>query len=339
MHPSSLSASEQKVQGIELSINDLIYCKSFADRLQLPTNQKVKTHLLGGFMSHFKGRGMDFDESRMYQQGDDIRSIDWRVTARTGEAHTKIYREERERPVFVVMDQSPSMMFGSRNQFKSYLAAQLTSLIMWSSLSDGNRFGCLLFDQNHHKEFKPSSSRKPCLRILNYIVDNHNQQLERIYSGHQINTESNCNLSHTLKRTRQVSRPGSLIYLLSDCRQLDTEAQHHLVRLAQYNDVCILLIHDPIEMDLPPPGQYSITDGDNISLLDTRSQRTRERFHKAFENFQIHLQQVCIKHQIKLTALSTQKTMSQLIHDIMKIQSNDNHTHNKSILTPSHESN
>ncbi|MCO7222975.1 DUF58 domain-containing protein [Pleionea sp. CnH1-48] len=314
-HQDHKQHAQHKV-GIELSLEELLECKQVADLMQLPTHQKVKAHLLGGYISHFKGRGMDFDEARPYQQGDDIRSIDWRVTARTGEAHTKIYREEKERPVFVLLDQSPGMMFGTRTQFKSVLAANIASIIMWRSLADGNRFGAMLFDNDNHFEYKPASSRKNCLKVLNKIVENHNQQIDTLYSKRAPNDNEVAakSLVNTLARARYVARPGSLIFLISDFFNFNEEAEHHLVRLAQHNDVHLAQISDPIEKELPPPGRYTITDGKQRAIFDTYRNKTRKGFHDSYEAFSNNLQHLCNRHRMHLTQLTTSEHSKQIVN-------------------------
>jgi uncharacterized protein (DUF58 family) len=256
---------------------------------------------------------MDFDESRFYQMGDDIRSIDWRVTARTGEAHTKIYREERERPVFVIVDQSASMMFGSRQQFKSVLAAKIASTIMWRTLNDGNRFGALLFDGKNHVEHKPSSNRKNCLRALNSIVDVHNKQIARQYLSDQPVTEQTNPLTETLARARHIARPGSLIYVLSDFLSFDADCEHHLLRIAQNNDVNLIHVNDPLETELPPPGFYTITDGKNRSSFDSSSNKMRRAFKHHYQKQNTALKELCKKHRVKWFGVSTTDNVTSLM--------------------------
>ncbi len=312
-NPQKAPLKHSHKTGIVLALEELLECKRLADSLVLPTRQKVKTHLLGGFISHFKGRGMDFDEARPYPQGDDIRSIDWRVTARTGDAHTKIYREERERPVFVLLDQSAAMMFGSRQQFKSVQAAKLASVIMWKTLDDGNRFGALLFDEYNHFEYKPASSRKNCLRILNQIVQSHNAQINRIYNQSTQSASPVPSLANTLYRTRHVARPGSLIFILSDFRQLDETAEHHLLRLGQHSDINLLHVTDPIEQELPPPGHYTITDGKRRMTLDTRSKNTRHRFHDDFVKHSEYMKDFCTRNRLRWNQVNTTDNLNQLL--------------------------
>ncbi|WP_144393395.1 DUF58 domain-containing protein [Pleionea sediminis] len=312
-NPSKPPLKHQHQVGIELALEELLESKRFADNLELPTQQKVKTHLLGGFISHFKGRGMDFDEARLYQMGDDIRSIDWRVTARTGEAHTKIYREERERPVFVILDQSASMMFGSRQQFKSVLAAKLASIIMWKSLADGNRFGALIFDEFEHFENKPASTRKNCLRVLNKIVENHNQQIERLYVSPSSELPGDSGLSQTLKRTRKLARPGSLIFILSDFTQFDNDCENHLLRLSQHNEISLLQLSDPLEKDLPPSGNYTITNGKQRVAFNTQSRSFRKNFHEQFEQRASYLKNLSMKNRMRWSLVNTEDSLGQLL--------------------------
>lgn len=312
-NPARNMAHHAHQQGIELVLEELLACKQLADNLQLPTQQKVKTHLLGGFISHFKGRGMDFDEARPYQMGDDIRSIDWRVTARTGEAHTKIYREERERPVFVILDQSAGMMFGSRNQFKSVQAAKMAATIMWKTLADGNRFGALLFSEQAHYEHKPSSNRKNCLRVLNQIVTLHNEQIKRLYLSDETPDVHQVSLSSTLYRARHLARPGSLIFVLSDFQEFDAESEHHLLRLAQHNEVNLMQVFDPLEKELPPSGHYTITNGKQRAVMNTQSKRFRENYRMSFEQRTQHLKQLSLRHRARWHLLTTEQNLNQLL--------------------------
>ena len=150
---------QQPAHGVYAELADLIALRYGARNLQIGKRKRALSVLAGPNKSNFRGRGIDFEEVRGYQPGDDIRTIDWRVTARTGSAHTKLFREERERPVLLVVDQRNSMFFGSQHCFKSVLAAQLASLLAWSALNNGDRVGGLVFNDNQHREFRPRRSR------------------------------------------------------------------------------------------------------------------------------------------------------------------------------------
>ena len=146
--------------------------KSYSAAKNLPLNSNgIKARLSGNYLSAFKGRGMEFDEARPYQPGDDIRSIDWRVTARTGKTHTKLYREERERPVLLWVDYRRSMFFGTQNYFKSVLAAKTAALLAWSAAQHGDRLGGLIFSENIHQELRPQRGKAGTLHFIKKLCE------------------------------------------------------------------------------------------------------------------------------------------------------------------------
>ncbi|TQV71553.1 DUF58 domain-containing protein [Aliikangiella marina] len=316
--------------GIDLTLGQLIETRTKPIIHWLAPESHVKTNRVGGFRSRFKGRGMDFDESRLYQIGDDIRNIDWRVTARTGEAHTKLFKEERERPVFVVLDQMPSMFFGTAQVFKSLIASKIASQLMWNTLTNGDRFGALLFGETNHFEMKPSSNRRNCMRLLNRIVESYQQVLETTFSAAthknsgtttnnsaqadkraqadkhaQTNIDENNQLSNTLKRLQFLAKPGTLIHVISDFNQFDDDCQRHLSKLSQHADIHCILIKDPIESELPPPGLYGITDGFNKGLLNTKDSSLRDIYHNAFERKQNLVKDFALSHRGVFTCVDT----------------------------------
>ncbi|MDD5114985.1 MAG: DUF58 domain-containing protein, partial [Methylobacter sp.] len=143
---------------ISVSLKTLINLAGPAASLNLQP-ASIRSRQSGGYVSRFKGRGMEFDETRLYQPGDDIRSIDWRVTARTGKTHTKLFREERERPVFIAVDDRAAMHFATRGVFKSVLAAKLAGLLAWTAQHHGDRMGGQIFSDNSCRELKPQNGR------------------------------------------------------------------------------------------------------------------------------------------------------------------------------------
>ncbi|MGF1528710.1 MAG: DUF58 domain-containing protein, partial [Candidatus Competibacterales bacterium] len=155
-----------EAEGVIVGVDDLIELRQQAAAAALPRRQMAHSPRAGTVGSRFRGRGMDFQESRVYQPGDDIRTMDWRVTARTGRPHTKLYTEERERPVFCLVDFSPSMFFGSRRMFKSVAAAKLAALIAWATVAGGDRVGGFLFGGGEHLEFPPRGGRRGVLPLL-----------------------------------------------------------------------------------------------------------------------------------------------------------------------------
>ncbi|WP_196137828.1 DUF58 domain-containing protein [Aliikangiella sp. G2MR2-5] len=302
--------------GIDLTLGQLIETKTQPIIQWLAPESRVKTNRVGGFRSRFKGRGMDFDEVRLYQIGDDIRNIDWKVTARTGDAHTKLFKEERERPVFVVLDHMPSMFFGTRSVFKSILASKIAAQLMWNTLTNGDRFGTLIFSNDHHVEMKPSSNRRNCMRLLNRVVESHQQTLSRTFADDtriestpdkttENDADSGNPFADTLKRLQFLAKPGTLIHLVSDFYLFDEKCQRHLSKLSQHADVHCILIHDPIEQALPPAGLYGITDGVSDGLLDTSNGQLQKEYQQNFIQKVEQIKDFSLSHKGVFTLIDT----------------------------------
>lgn len=263
-------------RGAYVDLTELIGLRFAAGQLQLTRRNRALSVLAGPNKANFRGRGIDFEEVRSYQPGDDIRTIDWRVTARTGTAHTKLFREERERPVLIVVDQRSNLFFGSRHCCKSVLAAQLASLLAWSALANGDRVGGLIFNEQLHHEIRPRRNRKTVLALLSQI-DSCNRQLP-LPAG---DGDGEDRLADILGNLRRIVRPGSNVYLVSDFLGADTAAaREQLFRLAQHTEVTALSCTDPVETILPPPGRYAVTDGQRRAELNTADPKLRERYHR-----------------------------------------------------------
>jgi uncharacterized protein (DUF58 family) len=253
----------------------------------------------GDYLSPFKGRGMEFDESRLYQPGDDIRNLDWRVTARTGKPHTKLFREERERPVFVWVDLRRPMFFATRGCFKAVQAAKLAGLLAWSANQHGDRVGGVIFSEAAHHELKPQRGKTGVLRLINRLVQ-HPAWRERARGG----TEGG-DCGKALTRLRRVARPGSLIFLISDFRQLDDPALSQINVLGGSNELVLILVHDLLEQALPAVGYYRITDGDEELLVDTHDRDRVERYRRRYAAHVERLRQLARLHRGRLLICST----------------------------------
>src|SRR5690606_33934634 len=159
--------------GTSLGLTELLWYQRYTKVLDLTPQMAIQSKLAGTYLAKSKGRGMEFDEVRHYQPGDDVRTIDWRVTARTGKVHTKLFREEKERPVFILTDLGNSMRFGSGLLFKSVQAAHLAALIGWHVKQHGDKLGGLVFSQQHHRELKPQSRSQAVLRYFHALQEVH----------------------------------------------------------------------------------------------------------------------------------------------------------------------
>ena len=259
--------------GAYSDINRLIRCRFAAKSLSLKPQRRALSNLAGPHKTHFRGRGIDFDEVRAYQPGDDIRSIDWRVTARSGKPHTKLYKEERERPVMIALDQRQNMFFGSRCCFKSVLATELAAYIAWAALAQNDRVGGAVFGAQHH-EVKAKRSHHNVLRLLQ-LADAANRELNR-------NSSIGESLQTALQQLNRIIKPGSAVFVISDFHDLDDAAIKQLYLLSRHNDVTCLLTYDHMEQELPPPGMYALSDGKQRHTVDTKPVTSREAYREAF---------------------------------------------------------
>jgi len=295
-------------KGAHQDLNSLIALRYPARKLNLGYRSRALSALAGPNKSNFRGRGIDFEEVRSYQPGDDIRTIDWRVTARTGAAHTKLFREERERPVLIVVDQRNSMFFGSRHCFKSVLAGQLASLLAWSALDRGDRVGGLVFNDNSHRELRPRRSRKNVLTLLSEIT-RYNAALPCNGAG----TESS--FATMLGNLRRIARPGSSHFLISDFRGAgSTRASEHLFELAKHTELTAIACEDPLESELPRAGSYTVTDGERRSQLHTADKQLRRDYavqHRAYRDSLAHQ---LMSLGVPLLNASTQESPFLLLH-------------------------
>ncbi len=255
----------------------------------------------GSHLSKLRGRGMDFAEVRNYQAGDEIRHMEWRVTARTGRPHIKLYQEERERPVILLTDFNPSMYFGTRLAFKSVVAARLAAILAWTVVKQGDRVGGLLFSASRHNEFTPRGRELGVLPFLAAL-----SQYTRELSPHASQQEGRS-FSYALQRVRRVVKPGSILVLISDFYNMDKESEKHLSRLRRHNDVLVYHLCDPLELAPPRPQQYAITDGQQEVFLDTTvdavSHGYRHYCDQRIATLQAQLQRLQIQY-VQVTAES-----------------------------------
>jgi len=258
----------------------------------------ARAALLGGHHSRSRGRGMDFEEVRQYQPGDDIRTIDWRVTARTLTPHTKLFREERERPVLVVSDLRPNMFFGSR-ALKSVIACQVSAALAWAGLNANDRVGGLLIGARELAEIRPKRSHHAVLQLIHKLRD-FSELLLQPGAGEYT-------LADIVKDCRRVALPGSTLFLVSDFHDLDRDCEQHLFELARHCDVTLCQVVDPLEEALPPPGLYQVSDGEKRFTLNSRDGKLRQQFEKQFRERQSKLERLTSRLRLGHLTFNTEE--------------------------------
>lgn len=239
---------------------------------------------------------MDFEEVRAYQPGDDVRHIDWRVMARTGRVYSKVFSEERERPVWLMVDAGPGMQFGTRGAFKSVVAARVAALLAWGAHTAGDRVGGLVVSPERLQLFEPRAREQHLLCLLASL------SRATVVQGR----ESAATTARCLDRIRERVGVGDRTFVISDFADLDEAAQGHLSALAaQRADVTCVAIHDVLEEKAPPPGRYRVSDGGEVRAIDAGSARWRRAWADRFEARRAALRDFCGKHGIGLVAIRT----------------------------------
>ena len=259
---------------------------------------RVNSLQTGAYVSHFRGRGMEFDESRPYQPGDDPRSIDWRVTARSTTAYTKLFREERERPVLVCVDLRSNMHFATRGCFKSVNASRAAALLAWAAHHRGDRIGGLIFGDTTHRELKPRLGRRAALRFVHQLAEHKDWTSRGIAEGVEP-------LTQAMSALRHVVRPGSLVVVISDFIGFNRAAQSYLSSVARHNEVLAVFMNDPLERKLPPPGRYRIVSPDDELAIDTYAAAARRDYENEFVERSHELEAFCHRYGVHLLPMST----------------------------------
>ncbi|RTR36816.1 DUF58 domain-containing protein [Shewanella canadensis] len=252
--------------GVNLTQKELLACQNLARALP-EKRSKARASLSGDRASLIKGRGMEFAEVRHYQAGDDVRTIDWRVTARTGKAHTKLFVEERERPILILLDLSHSLYFGSSLLLQSVQAAHLATTLGWSAIFHGDRLGALIATEQEHLELKPRSRQQGILQLISGIESLHKKQLSQI-SEHQSEPE---HIFKACQRLRRIAKPGSLIWIISDGSNFNDACLAPLSDLKRHCDMGAFLITDPLRqgtLALPKQFQLPVKEGNKELTLN-----------------------------------------------------------------------
>lgn len=263
---STMSVAERPCDGVTaVKLADLVALRGQSMRLRA-SRARTQTPLAGVHTSHLRGRGMDYAESRAYQPGDDARAIDWRRTARSGRVHTKLFREERERSLLLIMDTHASMRFGTRVRFKSVQAARAAALAAWSAVRAGDRVGALAFGAAR-EAVDPHGGDRGALGVLGALARWDRQPAD----GEEP-------LSAALLRAQRLVLPGSRVLLISDGVCVDGAARAALLQLARRGEVRVLIVADALELSAPPPGSYAFDTPQGRVQTELRGSAQRIQF-------------------------------------------------------------
>ena len=320
---SKAAGSLKGPKGPSITLEQMIALENFSTGFEPTAQRKILSSMSGGHQSRFRGRGMDFNEVRAYQAGDEIKNIDWRVTARTNKVHTKLFTEEKERPVFIVADQSSSLAFGSKTAFKSVTVSYTAALLAWSSNRSSDRVGGIIFSDYDHRELKPKEGKKSILRYLktlsefnqNLIKQDLARQNPQAQASHDPTT--NTPLNKALSSLHRVIRPGSLIFILSDFTTFNQQTVNNLRLLNRHNDLISFFVYDPLEKKPPEKkGAYPVSDGIHCGTWNIQSNVQCQNYKDHFSHHHQEIKNSLLKQNIPLIDICTEDQPVTILNDI-----------------------
>ncbi len=284
--------------GAYASFEQLASYHLYAKQLPLKRNHQALAQLSGPYKTRIRGRGLEFEDIRIYQPRDDIRTIDWRVSARTGEAYTKQFREEKERPVIIVVDQRETMFFGSTKATKSVLAADLAAMIAWAAFHKGDRVGGLVFNNHNHQDIRPKRQRKNILSLIHHVI-NFNHQLKSFQH------DSTLSIDDILLELKRIAKPGTQIFFISDFFDLSEKSSPLLHAIARHCEFVAIKPFDQLETTLPVKGQFHVSDGEHSLTFNASNSQTQKQYQLDFETHMATLKKLFGTQLVPLIPINT----------------------------------
>lgn len=286
--------------GAYTNLKALLALRFEARGFSFQPRQLMRNPLHGRYGARLRGRGLNFEELRQYQMGDDIRNIDWKVTNRMGKPFVRSYTEEKERASLLLVDQRTTMFFGSVRQMKSVTAAQSAALIAWRMISEGDRVGGIIFGDEVLQEYRPHHLQSTLVAFLRGI-----EKANQALSLNSNRSKATHQLARALKRAGRLAPHDQLIVLISDLCDWDDKSFKMATRLAQHNDLVVLHVIDPLETSLPTQGHMPVSNGYLQMELDASKRKLREDFALSFETRTKSISQNLAKHGISVVPIST----------------------------------
>ncbi len=262
--------AQTSTSGVYVSVEDLVALEATARDLTFVQKTSVQQPLVGRHPSRMRGRGLTFEELREYLPGDDIRTIDWRVTARTNKPFVRIYGEEKERPALIVTDQRTNMFFGSRRAMKSVTAAEAAALCAWRVLGSSDRVGGFVFNDSQVDELRPHRSRESVIALANQIA-----AMNQSLNARTPENRGTDQLDRVLQTVANVAHHDHLIIIISDFDGHSPQTRDLLLRLTVRNDVIAILVYDPFLLELPTAGEMVVSGGSMQAELAFQQAKAR----------------------------------------------------------------
>lgn len=294
------TVASRKAKGPYTNLDELVRLQFKVRDFSLKPTQPVSSILSGRYGSRLRGRGLNFEELRRYLSGDDVRTIDWKVTARTRSPHVRVYSEEKDRKVLLLVDQRISMFFGTRDKFKSVTAAEAAAIAAWRAIAAGDRVGALVFNDETVLETSPGQNSRAVLSILGNIVE-----LNHRLSSETPGPPNEEMINHCLKSAARLAPHDVLVVLITDGAGLDETGHQWISKIARKNDIITLLIHDPSRFEkqnMP----LTLSDGKQQMEVDFSSAKVRDSLLEHYVNEQDQLKHFLRKLSAPMLPISNQ---------------------------------
>ncbi len=292
---------------IHPKLDELVELRHSAQAMGMAARHRVHSHIAGLYASVFRGQGMDFDEVREYQEGDDIRNMDWRVTARTGSPHLKLFREERDRSVMLCVDVGPHMRFGTRGRFKSVQAARVAALLGWAASDHHDRVGAMLFGDENKGQlyYRPARSRRAMWQMLRALTED-KVAAQGTYGS---------NLLDALERVNRTAPTGTLVFVIADLHRCRDDLETALGRLRQRHEVVLVPIDDPADWHIPAMGMMKFVDADGHQItVDTDNDEGRRRYAQQWQNARRSLESRAFRLGVEMIPVRTDEDVHTALH-------------------------
>jgi len=306
--------------GVHTSVKRLVGLRYHARGFSYLPRQPVNSVLAGRKRSRLRGRGLDFDELRHYRPGDDIRTMDWRVTRRMGSPFVRVYTEEKDRPVWLAVDQRVSMFFGSRRQMKSVAAAEAAALTAWRVIAAGDRVGALLFNDSQQTYARPSRAANSMMRWLDQMAS-----MNQALGARLASTTTASGLEEALSTLqRHISHDG-LVIIISDFEGWDERCLTRLKDIRQRNDVIAAVVTDPLEHSVESADKLIVSDGYYQLAVAKESGETQRRYSEAFQQRLTDLTDNFKRHAIPLIPITTANDVATQLQRTLRGHRQDRH--------------
>jgi len=300
-------------EGVYVTLSELLKFGYMPKNFSIRPNAAIMSKLSGRHQSGMRGRGMDFSEMKQYVQGDDTRNMDWKATRRTGKPYVRVYNEERDRNVWLVISQMNSMFFGSKERMKSVSAAHTAALFAFKALETGDRVGAVIYNNDEVKFFKASSSKRNVVQLMTEI-ERQNHLLKATN-----NNNLKINLGEALKTLSALAKHDDLVVLIGDGRAMDGESAKQITRINAHNDVIAVLVSDPMEEEVVKSSSLFFTDGVDTIDVDSSGNSFREKYRVRRDNIRDSMSNLSRKNALPLVSISTEFPVLNQLYEQLNI--------------------